>query len=132
MRRTCPTCGKLVDYHHKHESKRKRKWYKRKPTEQSKLRSTAEWQRKRDEIKARDHGVDQVAAHGLDGSPYIETRCLQVHHIEPIEERPDLAFDNANLITVSSRTHELCERGEVPREALHTIAKNNNKRYFGS
>lgn len=112
--------------HHKHEYKsKKRKYDNTDPTRR--IRNSAKWQRKRDEIKRRDGGVDQIAAHGLDGDPYIETRNLQVHHIFPLEERPDLAFDDYNLITVSPRTHELAEKNIIPRETLKAIAISNTK-----
>jgi len=129
MKRTCPICGKIVEGWHDHPRQQpKRQYRKYKSTPSRKIRNTKRWQNKRDEIKRRDNGVDQVAANGLDGVPYIESRNLQVHHIEPIEERPDLAFANDNLITVSPHTHELCERGLVPKQKLHDIAHLNNVR----
>lgn len=127
MKKTCPVCGRIVDRGHKHEAERIQRGRKYKDTKERRLRSTIQWQRKRNEIKRRDNGVDQVAINGLDGDPYIMAKNLQVHHIEPLEERPDLAFDDENLITVSPRTHELCESGAIPRQVLHDIAKRNNK-----
>ena len=128
MKKVCPKCGKIVDQHHTHaQPYRKRKWNNDDP--ERRIRNSYRWQRKREEIKRRDGGIDQIAAHGLDGPPYIETRRLQVHHIIPLEERPDLAFDNDNLITVSPRTHELAETGTISREALLSIAKALNNRH---
>lgn len=122
MKRVCPKCGKVVDLHHSHpRPKYKRKWNNDDP--ERKIRNSFAWQKKREEIKKRDGGIDQIAANGLDGSPYIETRRLQVHHIIPLEERPDLAFDNSNLITVSPRTHELAETNAISREALLALVK---------
>ena len=129
VKKTCPICGRIVDRGHRHIRKVSQKGRKYPDTEQRKIRSSIQWQRKRDEIKERDCGVDQVAIHGLDGSPYVMAKDLQVHHIEPIEERPDLAFDNTNLITVSPRTHELCESGKIDRQTLHDIAEKNEKRF---
>lgn len=128
MKRTCPVCGRIVERGHKHERKLSQKGRKYPDTVQRRLRSSIQWQRKRDEIKLRDNGVDQVAINGLDGAPYIMAKGLQVHHIEPLEERPDLALDDDNLITVSYRTHELCESGAIPRDVLHEIAKRNGDR----
>ena len=89
------------------------------------VRNSHKWQLKREEIKQRDGGVDQIAINGLDGTPYIQTKKLQVHHIIPIDERPDLAYTNVNLITVSPRTHDLfkitCEQEGVDYSVVEKL-----------
>ena len=130
MKRVCPRCGKLVDYHHNCAPPYKRKYNNNDP--ERKIRNGIRWQRKRNEIKKRDGGIDQIAAHGLDGAPYIQTRNLQVHHIIPLEERPDLAYDDDNLITVSPRTHELAENNIISRDQLRAIVRELNEKEFSS
>ncbi len=34
---------------------------------------------------------------------------LHVHHVEPVEERPDLAFDEDNCVTVCASHHPMLE-----------------------
>lgn len=46
----------------------------------------------------------------------------EVHHIEPLEECEERAFDPLNLLTLCRMHHELAERGEIPRAELHAIA----------
>ena len=46
---------------------------------------------------------------------------LSVHHNIPINENYNRRLDNDNLITVCSYHHEMCESGEIPREAVQRI-----------
>lgn len=48
---------------------------------------------------------------------------LEVHHIIPLEERPDLAFEDNNLITLCQEAHEKAERGEISREELLELVR---------
>lgn len=43
--------------------------------------------------------------------------CLHVHHIEPVEERPDLAFEEENLVTTCEHHHPMLE---ALRRAIRT------------
>jgi hypothetical protein len=45
---------------------------------------------------------------------------LHVHHVEPVEERPDLALSLANLVTVCSSHHPQLE---ALRRAIRTARK---------
>ena len=47
---------------------------------------------------------------------------LQVHHIEPLEERFDLRLDDGNLVTLCSMHHRMAEDGDIPRDYLHDLA----------
>lgn len=42
---------------------------------------------------------------------------LEVHHVKPIRERPDLAFDLENLACLCPRCHVAVERGNTPNAA---------------
>lgn len=39
---------------------------------------------------------------------------LEVHHVEPVRDRPDLAFALSNLTTLCPRCHVETERGSAP------------------
>lgn len=56
-----------------------------------------------------------LAVHPICGSCRREL-AAQVHHLEPVERRPDLALDWDNLAPVCSRCHGICNslerRGE--------------------
>lgn len=60
---------------------------------------TQEWKRLRTNIIHRDGGYCQRCLNLLD---MLTTKKLEVHHIIPRSERPDLMFDPSNLITVCS------------------------------
>ena len=61
-----------------------------------------------------------------------EYEDLSVHHIEPLEDDKERAFDEDNLITLCDVHHEAAEAGKVSRSFLHEIAIKNNKKYRSS
>lgn len=61
-------------------------------------------------------------SYGVLGIPGLNAK-LQVHHIEPLEERFDLRLDDDNLVTCCDRHHKMAEVGDIPREYLHELAK---------
>ena len=56
-------------------------------------------------VKARAKGLDEYAL----SQGYLEVGNT-VHHIYPLEERPDLKLSLKNLIFVSSRSHNVIHR----------------------
>ncbi len=48
---------------------------------------------------------------------------LEVHHIVPIKENDDLCLEDTNLITLCTRHHKMADRGEIPRDLLQRIAR---------
>ena len=77
-------------YEEKRRDKVKREFY-----------SSAEWRKTAAAVKARAKGLDEYLL-AVEGRIELGTT---VHHIYPIEERPDLKINFDNLIFVSSRTH---------------------------
>lgn len=74
----------------------------------AKIRSSALWRRLRRGKLARDPLCEDCAALGL-----LEP-ARQVHHLRPVAERPDLAFESANLRSLCTTCHarrEAEERG---------------------
>lgn len=136
MFKTCPYCHKIVPANHRCEIKEQRrreavnnnnKRYDQ-SNEYKRFIRSPQWRETRAQVLRRDGGVDQAALHGLDPEypyPYIQTKGLQVHHIIKYGDRPDLATDMDNLITLSSRTHKQAEDGEISADALRRIAKSN-------
>ncbi len=126
MLKSCIYCGRVHDERYVCDKKPKRIYSRySQETVARKTRRTHRWTEMSKRIRTRDKGIDQAAIHGLDGKPYIQTRELEVHHIIPIEEDSERAYDPYNLITLSKQTHEKAERGEISREALLAIAKAN-------
>ena len=53
----------------------------------------------------------------------INNRDLEVHHIEKIRERIDLAFDEENLICLCRTHHQLAEVGMINKDYLRDLVK---------
>jgi len=96
---------------------------KKAATEINKFRWSRQWREKAKQIKERDKYLCQMSLRE-DPPRYVYTN-LEVHHIVPLEEDWDKRLDDENLITLSEEYHERAERGEIPRELLLKIAKEN-------
>lgn len=122
MLKSCPYCGLI------HDSKErcpKRPRRKREPNKRfSAFRSSWAWQRKRDTILRRDYHLCRICNAGGYGVflPASDAE-LQVHHIEPLEEREDLRLEEDNLITLCSQHHRMADDGKIPRALLHALAE---------
>jgi len=55
----------------------------------------------------------------LDG--VVRSKQIEVHHIEPLKNRPDLAYDYDNLICLCSLHHKLAEKGVYSKDYLRKI-----------
>ena len=66
--------------------------------------------------------VCNEGSYGTFGIPGINDQPLQVHHIEPLEERFDLRLVDDNLITCCDGHHKMAEAGEIPRDYLHELS----------
>lgn len=88
------------------------------------FRKTYAWQKKRERIVRRDFHLCRACNEGsykVFGVPGLDQE-LQVHHIEPLEERFDLRLDDGNLVTLCSMHHRMAEDGDIPRDYLHDLA----------
>ena len=133
MLRSCRFCGKI------HDSRfdcGKRPRREKKDTEAVRLRSSYRWQRIRDRVRERDRNVCQLCERGFSadntdsrsGRRY-EYEDLSVHHIIPIEENKEFAFDERYLITLCGRHHEEAEQGLIDRDFLiEIVCENEGKR----
>ena len=114
MLRACPYCGRI---HGRRFDCGKRPMRKR-AKQQDAFRSTAQWQRRRDSVRARDGNLCRACL----AAGRLTYSGLSVHHIEPLEEAWDLRLDEGNLITLCGYHHELAEAGKLPRAMLHELA----------
>ena len=122
MLKSCPYCGLI---HDSRDSCPKRPKRKREPNKRfSAFRSSWAWQRKRDTILWRDYHLCRICNAGGYGVflPASDAE-LQVHHIEPLEEREDLRLEEGNLITLCIQHHRMADDGKIPRALLHALAE---------
>ncbi|MEH7391762.1 hypothetical protein [Bacillus sp. JJ1474] len=56
---------------------------------------------------------------------------VQVHHVLPMKEDVDRSqwYDSSNLLLVCKMHHDMCERGEIPREEQLEIVKEQEEKY---
>ncbi|MFR9055781.1 MAG: HNH endonuclease [Acidaminococcus intestini] len=100
--------------------KPKRKWYPKRRGQIERFRSTATWQKKREEVLTRDHYLCRVC---LDADHRINNRGLSVHHITPLGKDFERRLDIDNLITLCSKHHDEAEHGLIPANRLRELAK---------
>ena len=116
MLKSCQYCG------------RKPKRIKR-DTKAYRFHRTQAWQDKSIEIRRRDHYLCQCCIRLMHGTMRKHNYDdLSVHHIVPIAEDYEQRLDDDNLITVCGHHHEMAESGQIDREVLHEIAKEQNEK----
>ena len=122
MFKTCSRCGIVPDDHICPF-----KVQKKKDTTAGSVRNLSHWHKKSIEIRERDNYLCQVCLREKYNTQLkYNFSELEVHHIIPLEEDVSKAFDNDNLITLCRYHHELAERGDISRDELRTMIKNNN------
>lgn len=127
MKVSCMYCGRIHEKKFDCGKKPKKIYGKRK--ENDRFRWQQCWKEKREEIKERDNYLCQVC---LDGKYIVKDRRLtyenlEVHHIEKLADRPDLALENTNLITLDEYHHKMAEKGLISKEYLkELVAKKEN------
>ena len=113
MLRTCSICGRMHDISQQCPDF--------KPTRNSKadkFRNTSVWQKKREEIKKRDH---YLCRYCFDIEHRVSTSGLSVHHIEPLERAYCRRLDNDNLITLCNKCHDMAEVGKIKKSVLKLL-----------
>lgn len=117
MKKSCKYCGRIhpIDYQCPSSPKRKSQH-----TEQSKLRNTSRWQRKREEVKERDRYLCRYCLE----QGKIKYKGIEVHHIIPLIEdtEHERAFDNDWLISLCAEHHKQADAGEIKKDYLHELA----------
>lgn len=122
MLKSCKYCGRIHDS--KLDCGKKPSGYKR-TSYKDKFRWTSLWKNKRDEIKHRDRRMCQVCIRELYayGARKYNFQDIQVHHIDSLEENYSRRLDNENLIAICSHHHEMAEQGEIPKQVLFDIVR---------
>ena len=88
------------------------------------------WKGKSIAIRERDNYCCQICIRGLHNPErQYETDNISVHHIVPVAEDWEHRLDDENLITLCPRHHEQAEKGEIKRDELQKIAKEQEKRW---
>lgn len=121
--RSCQYCGKIhaTDFDC---GKKPQKKYKYIRPEYDSFRNTVKWKLKREEIKERDYFLCQICRRNLYNTKRIlNPESLEVHHCEKIREDYEKRLDNDNLLTVCEYHHKKCDSGEIPKEIVQEIIR---------
>lgn len=90
------TCECVIEKKRKNKNDYQKKYYKENK-EQLKLIKTAKWSKLRMQIIKRDNGFCRRCY--AKRNEFV-TENLQVHHIKPRVDFPELVYDDTNLVTV--------------------------------
>ncbi len=121
MLKTCSHCGIVSSDHVCPYSKRKKRY-----SLANDIRKTNKWHIKSKEIKERDNYLCRICLLNLYNTVYkFNTETLETHHIIPINEDDTKAFEDSNLITLCNYHHDMADNGDIPREFLLKIVKEN-------
>lgn len=114
--KACPYCGRIHRADGSCDKKPKRE---KAGTAHTRLRTCRLWDKTRRAVRERDRHLCRVclAAHTLTADG------LETHHILPLAEAPERAYDLDNLLTLCVRHHKAADAGRIPRDWLLRLAK---------
>lgn len=111
--RACAYCGRI----HSGDCQSKPKRLKE-STDITKLRTCRRWNMTRHNIYERDHHMCRVCW----DKGRITVDGLEAHHIVPLVEDPDMAYDDYNLITLCVKHHKAADADKISRAELMRLA----------
>ena len=114
MLKACSRCGKVHDYNYTCTVGKERKFAN---TPESRLRSRASWQRKRETVKEAAYNLCEVCR---DQGIYNYT-SLEIHHIVKLKQDPNGLLNDNNLICLCSYHHKLADAGELTTDYLYKL-----------
>ena len=114
--KACPYCGRIHRADGSCDKKPKRE---KAGTAHTRLRTCRLWDKTRRAVRERDRHLCRVclAAHTLTADG------LETHHILPLAEAPERAYDLDNLLTLCVRHHKAADAGRITRDWLLRLAK---------
>lgn len=134
MYKSCHYCGKIVDTKHQCLMKPKRvRAYDDKDENIHiiKFRNSQSWQRKRKEIRDRDHNLCQVCIRELYHTITKYTYDgISVHHIVSLMQDFSLRLHDMNLLTLCKQHHDYADQGIIPAIVLREIAQEQNEKWM--
>ena len=120
MLKSCKYCGRIHDSKF-NCGKKPKATYNRK--EKEKFRYTSKMKKKSSDIKK---AANYLCEYCLYQNKLTYTE-LETHHIFKLQERPDLALEDTNLICLCRNCHEKAEKSEISAEILQKIALKRTK-----
>ena len=119
MMKSCKYCGRFHPVGYVCTAKPKRRRYDYSDREVWKFRHGNVWRDKAIAIKERDHWLCRCCL----AKNILNYKNLEVHHITSLEEDLSLRLDEDNLITLCRTCHEQAEKGDIERDYLRELAR---------
>lgn len=122
---SCSACGKVHERKTECKDKKEKMCSRRKKyTEAVSVRNRSIWRKTRERVLERDSYMCQACARQVPGTTkrYNATQ-LEVHHITPLEEDIELAYEEGNLLTLCRKHHEDAENGTLSRQWQQDVAE---------
>ena len=119
MKISCPYCGRMHERGFTCSKKpiRKCRYDKR---EANRVHHSNRWTKLSLSIRERDKFL---CVYCLRHDKRINTLGIEVHHIVPIEQDNDRAYDSENLISLCREHHEQAEKGLIDKDVLEALAR---------
>ncbi len=112
--RSCPVCGRV----HPIGGGCTRPKRVKESTKESRLRTCRRWDKTRKAVNERDRHLCRVCL----SLGKLQFDALETHHIIPLSEAPEKAYDEDNLITLCVRHHKAADAGQIDRGLLCRLA----------
>ena len=119
MKVSCPYCGRLHERGVVCSMKPARK-YRQDDREAYRVHRSNRWTKLSLYIRERDAFL---CVYCLQHDKRINMTGIEVHHIVPIEQDKDRAYDSENLISLCREHHEQAEKGLIDRDTLEALAR---------
>lgn len=119
MYKACSRCGKVHNIAYKCHVGREKVDYSKYKHDTDKLRNTAKWAKKSQEIREQAQYLCEVCR---DKGIY-NYRDLEVHHITKLREDKTGLLDNSNLVCLCIKHHKQADRGQLNKEYLRELAR---------
>lgn len=112
------TCGRCGMIHERGKCQAKRKPPKYSKTEEDRIRGRQTWRRKSAQIRSDAFHLCEVCR----DKGKLNSRLIEVHHIEKLRDFPELALEDENLIALCSVHHKEADAGELSKDYLKRLA----------
>ncbi len=119
MLKSCKYCGRIHDSRVDCGQKPKPRPREKEQTEITKLRTCRRFDKVRKRVNERDRHLCRLCLL----EKRLTTKKLETHHIDPLCEAPERAYDESNLITLCTHHHKAADAGKIERNKLFLLAK---------
>ena len=132
--KSCSYCGRIHDSKYictqKEQKIRDRQFQRSKENKRVyDFHRSYKWKNKSIAIRERDNYCCQVCKRGLHNPDrQYETDNISVHHIIPVAEDWERRLDDSNLVSLCLKHHEQAEKGQIKRDELLRIAKDQEEK----